>query len=198
LVLLLNRRCYAIVQNTGTLAVKDGSLIQRCKGQFGGGISAVEESHITLRNCTISQCTATMGGAVYTINVAQLLMYGTLVINNTADAGGGLAATLQSRITLANSNLTDNYAKSERTASQERQQFAAAWFLPVIASQPVKRALCKAVRAAHSAVQARVSSSVSCNVVGADASVGTCCSQHIRYIEHKTTIAWGETAAELH
>jgi hypothetical protein len=95
------------------LEVKDGSIIQRCKGQFGGGISAVEESRITLRNCTIKHCTATMGGAVYTINIAQLLMNGTLVTNNTADAGGGLAATLQSQITLVASSLTDNYAKSE-------------------------------------------------------------------------------------
>lgn len=101
-----------LLQNTGTLEVGSGCIIQRCKGQFGGGIAAVEESSITLRNCTIRNCTGTLGGAVYVTNVATLLMDGTLLANNTADAGGGLAATLQSRTTLVSANITGNYAKS--------------------------------------------------------------------------------------
>uniref|UniRef100_A0A383WA53 Right handed beta helix domain-containing protein n=1 Tax=Tetradesmus obliquus TaxID=3088 RepID=A0A383WA53_TETOB len=101
------------VQNTGTLEVGSGCIIQRCKGQFGGGIAAVEESRVTLRDCTIRNCSGTLGGAVYVINVATLLMDGTLLANNTADAGGGLAATLQSRTTLVSANITGNYAKSD-------------------------------------------------------------------------------------
>jgi hypothetical protein len=101
------------LQNTGSLEVKGGSVIESCRGQFGGGISGVEESRIALRECTIRNCSATLGGAAYIINVSELLLDGTLIVNNTADAGGGLAATLQSRITLAAADITGNYARSE-------------------------------------------------------------------------------------
>lgn len=108
------------VQNTGSLLLNAGSILTGNKGTFGGAISAVEEARVAMHNSTISNCTATQGGGVYTMNVVSLYVDGQSVIRGcSADYGGGIAATLQTTITLASATFTGNFAKGMQFVPQQ-------------------------------------------------------------------------------
>lgn len=95
------------------LTVENMSIINGFASE-GGGIYCRDSSPL-LSNLIISNNTAILGGGIYCANNSHLQLINVLVKENRANYGGGIKCSgsiifNQSRVTLSNSTVTDNYA----------------------------------------------------------------------------------------